>query len=63
VKHSAEFQAFDTLVGQLLTVSHEEMKRREAEYRKQVDANPRKRGPKPKVKPSISDPASVGPER
>jgi hypothetical protein len=54
MKHSAEFKAFDDLVGKLLSVSPEEMRRREAEYRKQVAANPRKRGPKPKVKPSAS---------
>ena len=55
MKHSAEFKAFDNLVGQLLTVSHEEMQRREAEYRKQVDANPKRRGPKRKPMPSASD--------
>ena len=54
MKHSAEYNAFDRLVGQVLTVSREEMKRREAAYQKQVDANPRKRGPKRKVKPSAS---------
>ncbi len=54
MKHSAEFKAFDALVGQLLAVSHEEMQRREAEYRKRVDENPRRRGPKRKVKPSVS---------
>jgi len=58
MKSSAEFKAFDSLVGQLLTVSHEEMQRREVEYLKQVDANPRRRGPKRKVKPSTSDHAS-----
>jgi hypothetical protein len=47
MKHSAEYQRFTNLVDKLLTVSHEEMQRREAEYRKQVEANPRKRGPKP----------------
>jgi hypothetical protein len=54
MKHSAEYNAFDHLVGHVLTVSREEMKRRESEYRKQADANPRKRGPKRKVKPSAS---------
>ena len=59
MKHSAEYNAFTSLVDQVLTVSHEEMKRREAEYKKQADANPRKRGPKRKtVKPSS---ASHGP--
>jgi hypothetical protein len=42
VKHSAEYQRFDNLLGDLLSG----MQRREAEYRKQVDANPNRRGPK-----------------
>ena len=52
MKHSAEYDAFVNLVDRVLSVSHEEMKCREAEYRKQADANPRKRGPKQMVKPS-----------
>jgi hypothetical protein len=46
MKHSAEYRKFTGLVDRLLTVSHEEIQRREAEYRKQVDANPNRRGPK-----------------
>jgi hypothetical protein len=46
MKHSAEYRRFANLVDHLLTVSHEEIKRREAEYRKQVDANPNRPGPK-----------------
>jgi hypothetical protein len=46
MKHSAEYRRFTNLVDHLLTVSHEEIKRREAEYRKQVDANPNRPGPK-----------------
>ena len=46
MKHSAEYRKFTGLVDKLLTVSHEEIQRREAEYRKQVDANPHRRGPK-----------------
>jgi len=46
MRHSAEYRKFTGLVDKLLTVSHEEMQRREAEYRKQVDANPHRRGPK-----------------
>jgi hypothetical protein len=45
MKHSAEYDNFTNLVDTLLTVSHEEMQRREAEYRKEADANPNKRGP------------------
>jgi hypothetical protein len=56
VKHTAsEFDAFTNLVDRVLSVSHEEILRREAEYKKQANANPRKRGPKPKVKTSASD--------
>jgi hypothetical protein len=55
MKHSSERKAFDNLVVRLLSVSHEEMQRREGEYRKQVDANPKRRGPKRKVKTSASD--------
>jgi hypothetical protein len=54
VKHSPEYEAFDKLVGKVLSVSHEEILRREKEYLKQVAQNPRKRGPKRKVKPSAS---------
>jgi hypothetical protein len=46
MKHSAEYNRFTKLVDKLLTVSHEEMQHREAEYRKQVDANPHRPGPK-----------------
>jgi hypothetical protein len=64
MKHSAEYRKFTGLVDRLLTVSHEEMQRREAEYRKQVDANPNRRGPKrgskkrKAVTPSASDHAA-----
>lgn len=50
MKHSAEREAFEWLVSRMLSVSHEEIKRREAEYRKQAGAKPRKRGPKRKLK-------------
>jgi len=61
MKHSAEYRKFTGLVDRLLTVSHDEMQQREAEYRKQVDANPHRRGPKrgskkrKAVTPSASD--------
>ena len=44
-----EYQAFTSLVDRLLTVNKAELDRREAEYKKQVAKNPRKRGPKPKA--------------
>jgi hypothetical protein len=63
MKHSAEYRKFTNLVDHLLSVPHEEIKRREAEYKKQADANPSKPGPKlgtkkkkrKALKPSASD--------
>lgn len=46
---SREYQAFTSLVDRLLTVPKEEVDRRQAEYRKQADQNPKKRGPKRKT--------------
>lgn len=43
---------FDALVRKVLSVPHEEIMRREAEYKRQSALNPHKRGPKPEVKPS-----------
>jgi hypothetical protein len=49
-KPESEFDAFTRVVDKVLSVPKSEILRREAEYRKQADANPRKRGPKPKAK-------------
>ena len=49
-----EFQAFDQTMKRLLAVPRATLERRIAEYRAQADLNPKKRGPKPKVKPSAS---------
>jgi hypothetical protein len=62
MKHSAEYRKFTSFVDRLLTVSHEEMQRREAEYRKQVDANPHRRGPKRKERKAATPPSASGPE-
>ena len=51
------FRRFDEGVKQILAVPHSAIARREREYRKGVEANPHRRGPKRKVKPS----ASAGP--
>ena len=50
----AAFERFDALVRKVISVPHSEIMRREAEYKKQSDANPHKRGPKRKIKPSAS---------
>jgi hypothetical protein len=46
MKHSAEYTAFTKVVDAVLSVPHSEIMRRESEYRAQVDANPKRRGPK-----------------
>ncbi|MGO9449975.1 MAG: hypothetical protein ACLQDV_02845 [Candidatus Binataceae bacterium] len=53
-KPNPEFDAFTNTVDRLLLVPRQEMRRREKEYRDQVAQNPRKRGPKKKLKTSIS---------
>jgi hypothetical protein len=58
MKHSAEYNAFTRLVDQVLAVPHAVIKQRVEEHRKQADKNPKKRGPKRKVKPSSSGRAS-----
>lgn len=54
---SKEFQQFDALLGKLLTVPKSTIHQRHAEHKKRAALNPKKRGPKPKVKPP-SDPVS-----
>jgi len=45
-KPSAEFTAFDNLVTRVLAVPREELKRREAEYKKASEARLLRPGPK-----------------
>ena len=52
MKHHTEYKAFRNAVEHLMSVPKAEILRREAAYKKQADLNPRKRGPKRKVKPS-----------
>jgi hypothetical protein len=49
---SEEYEAFTRMMDTLVSVPKETLVRREEEYRKRADANPRKRGPKPKAKKS-----------
>jgi hypothetical protein len=48
------FERFDTMVSAVLAVPHALIERRQRAYRKKVDANPNRRGPKRKVTPSAS---------
>jgi len=50
MKHSAEYERFTNLVESVMSVPKSVINERLAEYRKQVDANPNRRGPKRKVK-------------
>ncbi len=55
MKPLTEHDLFTRLVDRVLTVPREEILRREAEYKERANTNPRKRGPKRKVKiPSVS---------
>lgn len=58
MKHSAAYNAFTQLVDQVLAVPHAVIKQRVEEHREQADKNPKKRGPKRKVRPSSSGRAS-----
>jgi hypothetical protein len=60
VKHSTEYETFTSAVERIMSVPKAEILRREAEYKKQADLNPRKRGPKRRVKPSASGHAANG---
>jgi hypothetical protein len=44
------FRRFDRAVGTMLSVSHEELVRREKEYQREAARNPNRRGPKKKNK-------------
>jgi len=46
------FRRFDEGIRQILSVPHSTLVRRERAYKKKAAANPNRRGPKPKVKPS-----------
>jgi hypothetical protein len=43
---------FDALVRKVLSVPHDEIMRRETEYKRRSALNPNKRGPKPKMHPA-----------
>ncbi len=50
------FKRFDAAIGNLLSVSHDDLKQREEEYKKKAALNPKKRGPeKGKRKSSAPD--------
>jgi|GEM_PF-2228422 len=57
-KTSPEYAAFKSLLNRLMAVPRSVISEREAEYKRQSDLNPNRRGPKPKRKrASRRDPA------
>jgi len=48
---------FKAAMKTILSVPRSEILKREEEYKRQTALNPRKRGPKPKPKPVVHDPA------
>jgi hypothetical protein len=50
VEGTEAWTRFESLMRKVISVPHAEIQRREAEYRKRVDANPIRRGPKRKIK-------------
>jgi len=48
VKPPTEYDKFTSLVDRVISVPKAEIQRRQEEYLKQVEANPNRRGPKPK---------------
>ncbi len=57
-RQTKEFHAFDSLMGKLLTVAKSTIHERHAAHKKKAALNPKRRGPKPKVKPS-GDPSEA----
>jgi hypothetical protein len=51
------FRRFDSLVDSVLAVPHSTLVRRERAYRKKVEANPNRRGPKVRPLSASPDPA------
>jgi hypothetical protein len=62
MKPSPEFARFSNLVDRVIAIPKAEILHREAEYRKQVDANPNRRGPKRGSKRKVKPSAFPGPD-
>lgn len=56
---AAAFERFRRALKDVLAVPHAVIQQRIAEHRAEAETNPRKRGPKRKVKPSASSPGPV----
>ncbi|MEP7352085.1 MAG: hypothetical protein ABI824_02525 [Acidobacteriota bacterium] len=49
IEGTEAWSRFNAGMRSIMSVSKTELQRREVEYKKQADANPNKRGPKPKA--------------
>ncbi len=58
MKHSAEYERFTNAIERIMSVPKAEILRREADYKRQADLNPRKRGPKSKSKRKTTKPSA-----
>lgn len=56
------FDRFDALVGKVLTVSREDLARREERHKRTAHLRGKKRGPKPKGAPGAAEPVPHHPE-
>jgi len=56
-KPSEEYDRFTRLVDRVISVPHSEIQKRQAEYKRQSEANPNRRGPKPKKPSAFRDSA------
>ncbi len=59
IEGPAAMARFTLAMRQVLTVPHSVIQERIAKHKAQSDANPRKRGPKRKAKPSASPDSAV----
>lgn len=59
-KPSAEYDAFDRMIGDLLSVPKAELDARVKAHKERAALNPNKRGPKPKIKVSSADARDAG---
>lgn len=50
VEGAEAFRRFDNAMGNILSVSHDELVRRERAYQRKAKQNPNRPGPKPKAK-------------
>ncbi len=56
LKTSEEFDRFTALVDQVIAVPRSEVQKREEEYKRKTEGDPKRRGPKPKASQKAKPP-------